>query len=327
MTTCGPTGGPEVETVARVLAVGLCTLDLVYAAAAAPGPDEKVQATAQEVAAGGPATGAAVTAAALGSAVTLVTALGTHPLAAVAAAELRGRGVSLLDATPAATAAPAVSSAVVAADGRRSVVSVNAGGLVADPPAGLAGLAARAGAVLVDGHHPRLALAAARASRLTVLDGGSWKPVLPQLLPLVQVAVFSAAFRLPGAGAGAGGGAGARDGDAGDAWASALAAQAAYGVPFVAVTAGPEPVRWAAAGRSGTVPVPAIAAVDTLGAGDAFHGALLHVLAGRATPVPVPVAVDALAYAAEVAAVRCATFGPRSWLEDPALGRRRPGED
>jgi sugar/nucleoside kinase (ribokinase family) len=297
--------------VARVLAVGLCTLDLVYAAAATPGPDEKVQATAQEVAAGGPAAGAAVTAAALGSAVTLVTALGTHPLAAVAAAELRGRGVAVLDATPAAVAAPAVSSAVVAADGRRSVVSVNAGGPVADPPVGLTDLAGRAGAVLVDGHHPRLALAAARAARLTLLDGGSWKPVLPELLPLVHVAVFSAAFRLPGAG---------------DAWASALAAQAAYGVPFVAVTAGPEPVRWAAAGRSGTVPVPAVTAVDTLGAGDAYHGALLHALAGREPPVPVAAAVDALAYAGEVAAVRCATFGPRSWLDDPALDRRRDPE-
>src|SRR5512132_2936233 len=98
-----------------VLAVGLCTLDLVYAAAAAPGPDEKVQATAQEVAAGGPATGAAVAAAALGSAVTLVTALGTHPLAAVAAAEVRARGVTVLDTTPYRTEHPAVSSAVVAA--------------------------------------------------------------------------------------------------------------------------------------------------------------------------------------------------------------------
>jgi sugar/nucleoside kinase (ribokinase family) len=143
-----------------VVAVGLCTLDLQYAVAAAPGPDEKVQASAQEVAAGGPATGAAVTAAALGSEATLITALGRHPLAAVAAAEVRGCGVTVLDATPDAVDPPAVSSAVVAADGRRSVVSVNAAGTVAAPRPELA---AGAGAVLVDGHHPRLALAAARA--------------------------------------------------------------------------------------------------------------------------------------------------------------------
>jgi sugar/nucleoside kinase (ribokinase family) len=71
------------------------------------------------------------------------------------------------------------------------------------------------------------------------------------------------------------------------------------------------------------VPVPRVPAVDTLGAGDAYHGALLHVLAGCAVPVPVAAAVDALAYAAEVAAVRCASFGPRAWLDDPALDRLR----
>jgi sugar/nucleoside kinase (ribokinase family) len=289
-----------------VLAVGLCTLDLVYAAAASPGPDEKVQATAQEVAAGGPATGAAVAAAALGSPVTLVTALGTHPLAAVAAAEVHRRGVTVLDTTPSRTDPPAVSSAVVAADGRRSVVSVNAGGTSAEPPAELAGLAAAAGAVLVDGHHPRLALAAARAGRLVLLDAGSWKPVLPELLPLVDLAVCSADLRVPGCRT---------------APESAAALRDVYGVPFVAVTAGHRPVRWWAGGRSGAVPVPHVAAVDTLGAGDAYHGALLHVLAGGAVPVPVAAAVDALAYAAEVAAVRCASFGPRAWLDDPALDR------
>jgi len=298
-----------------VLAVGLCTLDLVYSAPAAPGPDEKVQATAQEVAAGGPAAGAAVTAAALGSAVTLVTALGRHPLAAVAAAELRGRGVTVLDATPGRAEPPAVSSAVVAADGRRSVVSVNAAGVAAEPPRELAGLAAAAGAVLVDGHHPRLALAAARAGRLVLLDAGSWKPVLPELLPLVDVAVCSSAFRAPGCAT---------------AWESAHAVQQAYGVAFVAVTAGPEPVRWAAGGRSGAVPVPRVGggAVDTLGAGDAYHGALLHALArpGAAAGPRAAEVVAALAYAAEVAALRCASFGPRAWLAGPALRRLRvPG--
>ena len=56
-----------------------------------------------------------------------------------------------------------------------------------------------------------------------------------------------------------------------------------------------------------------------LSASTTYHGALLHALAGCAVPVPVAAAVEALAYAAEVAAVRCASFGPRAWLDDPAL--------
>ena len=66
------------------------------------------------------------------------------------------------------------------------------------------------------------------------------------------------------------------------------------------------------------------AAVDTLGAGDAYHGALLHALARTGTAVDA--VVGALAYAAEVAAVRCASFGPRAWLADPALRRLRTPE-
>jgi sugar/nucleoside kinase (ribokinase family) len=57
------------------LFVGLSTLDIVYRVAAPPGPDEKVQAAGQDLAAGGPATNAAVTFAALGGAATL----GTSP--------------------------------------------------------------------------------------------------------------------------------------------------------------------------------------------------------------------------------------------------------
>jgi sugar/nucleoside kinase (ribokinase family) len=52
---------------------------------------------------------------------------------------------------------------------------------------------------------------------------------------------------------------------------------------------------------------------DTLGAGDAFHGGFAYALA-HALDFPA-----ALAFAAQVAARRCAVAGPRAWLADPAL--------
>jgi sugar/nucleoside kinase (ribokinase family) len=64
----------------RVVCVGLATVDLVYRVDRIPGPDEKVQADSADIAAGGPATNAAVTAATLGADVTLVNAVGAHPL-------------------------------------------------------------------------------------------------------------------------------------------------------------------------------------------------------------------------------------------------------
>jgi sugar/nucleoside kinase (ribokinase family) len=296
--------------------VGLSTLDIVYRVVAPPGPDEKVQALAQELAAGGPAANAAVTFAALGGSATLVTALGRHALAGHVAAELASRGVTVVDATPERAEPLAVSSAyVVEATGERSVVSVNAAGADPAAPPELAVMAAGVPVVLLDGQHPRIAMAAATAARaaggVVILDGGSWKPVLPKLLPLVDVAACSAAFRVPGTTSAA---------------ESAAALRERYGVPAVAMTAGPDPVRWWYADGSGTIPVPAVRARDTLGAGDAFHGAFAWALArdardaARDAAIGAPAGlVAALELAATVAALRCESPGPRGWLADPRL--------
>ncbi|WP_442874828.1 PfkB family carbohydrate kinase [Amycolatopsis sp. NBC_00345] len=278
-----------------MLLAGLCTVDVVQRVADFPAPGEKVQSLAVDVAAGGPATNAAVTVAALGAEATLVTVLGAHPLAALARADLATCGVRVVDLVPALAAAPAVSAVAVRDhDGERTVVSRNAAAQ-ADfpvPELDLAGV----GAVLVDGHHPALALKAARAAKElgvpVVLDAGSWKPVLDDLLPLVDVAACSAHFRAPGPGL------------------------HERGVPVVITTAGPDPVRWSIredtwediVENTGAVAVPAVAARDTLGAGDVWHGALAFAVAGLGNDV-----AGWVRHANEVAAERVRHVGPRSW--------------
>jgi sugar/nucleoside kinase (ribokinase family) len=91
-------------------------------------------------------------------------------------------------------------------------------------------------------------------------------------------------------------------------------------VPHVAVTHGPDPVRWWSGDRHGELAVPPAAAVDTAGAGDVFHGALAVAVAGD------PLVTDlrtALRYAIAVAGVRVTHTGPRAWLADPRLARLR----
>ncbi|OAP27886.1 Ribokinase [Amycolatopsis sp. M39] len=273
----------------RVLLAGLCTVDVVQRVAEFPEPSEKVQSLQVDVAAGGPATNAAVTVAALGAEATLLTALGTHPLAALARADLEACGVDLVDLAPERTQAPPVSAVVVRdGDGERTVVSRNA---AAGKPVELPDLAPifeRVDAVLVDGHHPELALAVANEARTrevpVILDAGSWKPVLDQLLPLVRVAACSARFRAP---------------------APSLAER---GVSVTITTAGPEPVAWSTTEDSGQVPVPLVEARDTLGAGDVWHGALAYAVATREGAV-----ADWIGYANAVAAERVRHVGPRSW--------------
>jgi sugar/nucleoside kinase (ribokinase family) len=290
----------------RIVCVGLATVDLVQRVERIPRVDEKAEAASVEIAAGGPATNAAVTAAALGAEVVLVTAVGGHPLGGLVRADLEAHGVVLLDAAPYATEPPALSAVTVqASTGQRTIVSRNAAHIHVGVPAAFVRVVAEADAVLVDGHHPALALAAARSGRPLVVDAGSWRPVLAQIFPHATLVACASRFRMPGAHSQA-------------AMASAIRAA---GVHHVAVTHGPEPVRWWSGGESGRVVVPRTAAVDTAGAGDAFHGALVVAVARDPCVPDLP---DALRYAIEVAGVRVRHAGPRAWLADPDLATLRP---
>ncbi|MFC4070869.1 PfkB family carbohydrate kinase, partial [Actinoplanes subglobosus] len=181
----------------RLLFAGLTTVDLVQRVQRFPGADEKVQSESVDVAAGGPAANAAVTAAALGATVTLVSVVGAHPLGDLVRADLAAHGVTLIDAAPDSPEPPPVSAVtVLATTGQRSIVSRNAGTrAVAAPAAGLPG----ADLTMVDGHHPVLALAAARSANRLLVDAGSWRPVFADIFPHAEVVACSGDFRHPGA--------------------------------------------------------------------------------------------------------------------------------
>lgn len=258
---------------------GLVTLDVVQVVDALPGPDEKVVARSLAATFGGPAANAAATAVALGVPTTLVTAAGHGPLAAVVRSELEAAGVALVDAADGAAgrAQPAVSTVLVTrATGERAVVSTNASGFddLADAPLVVPGRAADlldalgpGDVLLLDGHHPGLALRVARRARergcVVVLDGGSWKPDAPAMIGLCDAVVVSADFRPPGV-----------------ATDDVLDVVAALGPRLVARTRGPLPVEVLDTGERYEVAVPRPGAVvDTLGAGDVVHGAFAAAVA------------------------------------------------
>jgi sugar/nucleoside kinase (ribokinase family) len=274
----------------HIVCVGLATVDLVQRVERLPGVDEKAEALSADVAAGGPATNAAITAAALGATVTLVTAVGAHPLGGLIRADAEAYGVTLLDAAPQDLTPPPVSAVTVLdATGARTIVSRNARGADVAVPPSLAEVLATADVVLADGHHPRLARAAAASGRPLLLDAGSWRPVFAELLPLADVVACSAAFRPPGT-------APVRD------------ALRTAGVRRGAITRGPEPISWWSGDETGELAVPAVPAVDTAGAGDVFHGALAVALARGDDLVP------ALRSAVGIAGIRVRHTGPRAWL-------------
>lgn len=278
--------------------VGLATLDVIHRIAGAPAVNQKITSTAQFVAAGGPAANAAVTFAGLGGDAILVTALGDDPVADLIRSDLAAYGVRVVDAAAGTTRAVPVSAvSVIESTGDRSVVSLDAVNSDASPPGDLGALVTGADVVLVDGHHPLIAEAAARhAAALDttlVVDAGRWKPVMSDLIPHATDMVCSNDFRVPDA----------------DSPASTAAALVSSGVRTVVTTHGGDPVQWWSGGESGSVPVQPVVVVDTLGAGDAFHGAYSYFSTQTESGI-----TQRIERSAGVAALRCSVVGPRAWL-------------
>lgn len=279
---------------ATAVFVGRSTLDIVYACGRFPEPDGKVDAEAGYMTGGGPALNAAIAFAGLGGQARLCSAIGQGVFADWVRGDIGAHGVELFDAAAGEEGVLPVSSVVLTGASRAIVnqpLPVGAGVL---PDAMLNRLFdPKPGVVLSDGHLPELALPLLRRARAagvpTVLDGGSWKPWTAELLPWIDMAVVSSRFRPPGAGEDVMGFLRGRIG-------------------AVAITNGPNPIRWGAGEASGEIRPPEVQAVDTLGAGDIFHGAFCHAIAsGEALAA-------SLASASAVAARSCASFGPRQWI-------------
>jgi sulfofructose kinase len=135
--------------------------------------------------------------------------------------------------------------------------------------------------------------AARRAGRIAMLDGDiAPAETLDDLVPRASHVVFS------------------EPGLAG--WTSVAGAEAGLRAArlrhpgFLAVTLGPEGAMWLEGDALGRAPAPRIDAIDTLAAGDVFHGAFLLALAERR-----PVA-EAARFACVAAALKCRAFGSRT---------------
>jgi sugar/nucleoside kinase (ribokinase family) len=292
----------------RGLFVGLTTLDLIYGVSQLPHANEKQVATEFAIAAGGPATNAAVTFRHLGNQCVLLSAIGQHPLSKLVRADLAAQQVELNDLCPDRTEPLPLSSILVTqSTGDRAVVSRNAVDLQVSAERVATTCLDHIDIVLMDGHQLEVSLAIAQRACVqnvpVVLDGGSWKPGLEKLLPLVDYAVCSANFLPP------------------DCKTSADGMHYLVQVlgslnrkkaipPSIAVTHGEQPIQYFHQGQVGEIYVPKIQAIDTLGAGDVFHGAFCHAILNTSF-------ISALQQAITVASLSCKSFGTRQWLQNP----------
>ncbi|PMB01204.1 ribokinase [Fischerella thermalis CCMEE 5268] len=281
------------------LFVGLVTLDLIYLAQSPPRNNQKIVAADYTVAAGGPATNAAVTFSHLGNQSELLGVVGSHPMTQLIRGDLEKYQVEITDLDPATTNPPPVSSIIVTqASGERAVISINAVKTQANSQAIPPDILQNVDIVLIDGHQMTVGIEIAQTAKANnisvVIDGGSWKPGFDKLLPFVDYAICSANFHPPNC----------------QTQEQVFTYLSEFGIPHIAITHGEQPIKYLIqeTGASGFVNVSKTTAVDTLGAGDIFHGAFCHYVLRENF-------LDALASAAKIAAFSCQFFGTRRWME------------
>ena len=278
------------------LFVGLITLDLVYLTATYPDKNQKVVASNYAVTAGGPATNAAVTFSYFNNQTILLGGLGNHPITYLIKADLEKHNVRIQDLDNIRSEPPPVSSIITTQDtGDRAVISINATKSQISKELIDSQIIHDVDIVLIDGHQMVASLEIAQFAKSKnipiVIDGGSWKTGFEEILPVVDYAICSANFYPPNC----------------ESEEEVFAYLASQNIPHIAITQGEKSIKYFSDGKFGNVEVPTVNAVDTLGAGDIFHGAFCHyIFNGEFT--------EALTNAANIAAHSCQYFGTRQWM-------------
>ena len=276
-------------------------LDEIFRVEEFPAADGKVQASEFVTVGGGCAATAAVAISRLGGRAQFAGPLGgpagrepisDRILAGLAAESVECAGCVRLDG-----AASAISAIFVNARGERTIATHRDHRLDAVVPIDPEALAAGADAVLADNRFPQFALPVCRAALRrgipVVLDADKPTRLDDPLFAVCSHVVFSAeALRAT---------------MAIDDLAAALRQFGQGTNAFLAVTNGPDPVLWRdAEDVIRALPVFRVTAVDTLAAGDIFHGGFtLALIEGREVE-------DALRFGSAAAGIKCSRFGGRA---------------
>lgn len=281
----------------HIICLGSAVLDAIYSVPAIPRAPVKVLATAYNEAGGGMAATAATTACRMGSTAALWSRIGDDSIADRIQAELRDYGVDITHVRRMPGCISTHSAVLVDPHGERQITGFMDPGIPAAADWLPLDHVAGADAVMVDQRWVEGARALLQEARRqgvpSVLDFDMAEgPAAEALLALADHAIFSeqALRALSGA-------------DEPEAGLRQVAARVPDTV--VGVTAGERGFLYLEGEALRAVPAPAVNVVDTLGAGDVFHGALTVALAEHR-----PLA-EAARFANATASLKCTRPGGR----------------
>jgi sugar/nucleoside kinase (ribokinase family) len=241
------------------LFIGLTTLDIQYFVTEHPVANSKVKASAPEIAAGGPAANAAIAFALLNGSADFLSCVGKNHFTSFIISDFEKHGVKLIDAFENNDFAPVTATVITNTNtSDRTIVThhpeknaeQNAQSKIYDIK--------DYNFVFTDGFYPELSiplLKLAKQNNIPVIfDGGSWKPQMPDLLPLLDIAVFSSNFNPPNC----------------NSVSEIFEFLKSCGIAHYAISQGDKPIL--IPGQE--INVQQVHAVDSLAAGDFLHGAL-----------------------------------------------------
>jgi len=280
----------------RILCAGIAVLDEVFRVRQVPAIDTKTDASAYVSITGGCAANAAIAIARLGGRSSFAGPLGDDKTADRILEGLAGEGVDCTGCVRGPAMSSSVSAILVNDAGERTIATYTDSNLYSVVPRDAPQLVSEAGCLLVDNRRPNfvtpICAAAQQRGIPVVLDVDKATRLDDPLLALASHLIFS--------------GEGLRATTGMAELSEGL--RAAYGklARFVAVTDGANDALWCNSGEIHVSSAFKTKAVDTLAAGDTFHGAFaLAMMEGSALP-------DAMRFAAAAAALKCQRFGGSS---------------
>ena len=280
-----------------ILCAGIAVIDHVFAVERFPQSGTKTRANDFVSTVGGGAANAAVAISRLAGRVKLAAPLGgasgTDSIGDELLARLAREGVDCSSVSRVSGTKSSISAIFIDASGERLIVNHRDGKLTQVRPANPDALVGDVDVVLIDNRFPEFVLPIAQAARrrglAVVLDADEPMQRANALLPVCSHVIFSAE--------------GLRAVGERDELAEGLKRVVAQTDAFLAVTDGANDILWLETRGVRHMPAFAIEAVDTLAAGDVFHGAFALALA-EGNDI-----ANAMRFAAAAAAIKCTRFG------------------
>lgn len=278
------------------LFIGFNTIDSQFLINKFPGQNEKIKANQFGLYTGGPATNAAITFSHLGGDTSLISSIGQHTFTEFILTELEEYRVKVIDLIPKKKCKPLFSSIVtIEGTGDRTIFSYQPDDRKNCEISLDSIWVNDFDIILTDSFYIESAVKlfdGIKSNIPIIMDAGSWKPDHKKLLTFIDIAICSSDFFPPGT----------------SSIDEVIDFLSMYGIKKIVITRGDKSVFIKEDDNFYEIPVPVVKVVDTLAAGDVFHGAFCYQYAKEKN------LKRSVIFAAEIASKSCMKFGTREWM-------------